>query len=184
MGIAHEAYLLHEELTAAGGAFVVRKNADDSAVCEDVDEKRLAAEGCDSVEFAANLAHRALNRRDLGNVAQSPGNAKRLRIGKLRRGEQLARHFKRTALMGRRHGRYCVASQRDNLYRQSADVCSDKRHCAGSLVDGLDYAARGFVLEFRTSWWGVAGGQGGESPAPHSLRGSPCLWIGKESPAP
>ena len=52
---------LHEELAAPGGAFVVRQNIGDSAVLEEINQERLAAQGNHGIKISGQLVQRALD---------------------------------------------------------------------------------------------------------------------------
>ena len=109
-GQPHPADLLHEELAAAGGAFVVRQDVGDPAVGEEIDQEGLAAQRGHGVELAAvHLAQRPLNGGDFGDVAhgRTRRNTRRRRTPR----RAVPEDFQRAALMGHDPCQYPGASE-------------------------------------------------------------------------
>ena len=128
-GQPHPADLLHEELTAARSAFVVREDVGHPAVGKDVDEERLPAQRCHGVELggAGHLAEGALDSGDLRDLAHGTGHAEKLTVGELRC-EQLLENFQRAPLMGDDPCQYAGGLECNHLDRQRTDVYPDNGH--------------------------------------------------------
>ncbi len=118
----HPADLLHKELTAAGGALVVRKDIDDLPVRQDVHQEGLAAERYDGVKIALHLGERPLNGRNFGYMAPAAGHSEISRLSERGPGEDFFEYFQGTSLMGHNFGVYLIPLQHDRLYRNGADV--------------------------------------------------------------
>ena len=131
---SHPANLLHEELPAAGGAFVVRQDIGDPSVRQEINQKGLSAQGDHRVKVRWQLSQRSLDGRHLGNVAQMPGHAEVVRVGKLGRREQLLEDLQRTALVGRDPGLPGVATHRNHLHRQGAKIHAQATHCSSPFA--------------------------------------------------
>ena len=110
----------------------VRQDMGDSAVREDVDQKRFPAEGHHRIETARRLTQRPLDGSDLRNVTQVTRNAKGLRVGELWLGKEPGKHLRGPALVCDDPGAAGIAAQSHHLHRQGTDVYAHVGHGGNS----------------------------------------------------
>ena len=118
----HPAYLLHKELAASSGAFIVRKHIRNPSVCQEVHQEGLAAQRSDCVKIAPELGQSPLYGGNLGDMASTAGHPEPIGSAKLLPSKYFLEDLQGTSLMGLHAGEDIVPSQRYHLHCDRADV--------------------------------------------------------------
>ena len=79
----HPADLLHKELAASSGTFIVRKHICDLSICQEVHQEGLAAQRSDCVKIAAELGQSPLYCGNLGDMTSPAGHSEPVCSAKL-----------------------------------------------------------------------------------------------------
>ena len=126
---AHPANLLHQELAAAGGAFIVGQDARDAPLREEINEDRLSTQGNNSVKVYIQLPEGALDRIRLRDVSQVTGHSEKAGACKLVFDENPLKHLPGPPVMRGDIRTPLAASQDDHLDRQGANIdsCEGRR---------------------------------------------------------